>query len=735
MGNKVSPQHKEEPADGEKKFKRFFEQSTDLIFISDLNGNFTDVNESACRHFGYSREELLKMGTLDIIEKESLKENPTRFDLLHRGEHLIIERRVVRKDGSIMELEVNVKKTDDNQLFTIARDISERKKTEQLIQQSESNLRSIFENTNISYVLADKDLNIITMNSIAKEHTKLYFGKAFEEGRNMLEFIPETRREPGKSVLEKVFSGDTVEYESDYKLPDGSVRWFIIKNYPIRNRNREITGVCISGEDISKKKETETALMEAEVKFRNLVEQSLVGVYIIQDGKFAYVNPVFAEILGYTQEEIIGKISTDDVIVPEDRQMVREKINIRLSGQLESTHYELRGKKKNGEIIYGEVYGTRTTYLGKVAIIGTLLDITERKLTEEYLKKNERKYRLLFYGNPQPMWMISYPELRIIDVNEAAIQQYGYSREEFIGMEALELRAEEDRKAFVNYASKEREGINRAGIWRHRKKNGEIIHVEIVTHNILFEGRKIRLVHGNDVTDKLKAEEELKQMNVQLRRFSSYLQDAREDERKYIAGEIHDELGQLLTGIKMDLSWLNKRISPEQENLAERLTKTIELTDRTIESIRKIATQLRPGILDDLGLEEAIRWQINEIQKKSDIVFSVEGNLKGGNFSSEVSIAVFRILQESLTNVVRHAQAKKVSVKMHCGKEHLSVEVTDDGVGMDYKEAIRKKSIGIMGMQERATAIGGSIDIHSSEGTGTILKVLIPLHHKKTQNG
>ncbi len=853
----TAPVKKENSISGEEKFRKLFEQASDFIMITDFEGNFIDANESLCQTFGYTKEELLQLNIRNLIDADQLKMSPIRFDRLSNGDQIFSERLMVFKNGKKIQVEANVKKVDDNQVIAIARDITERKKAEEIIQKSEANLRSIFDNTDTSYVLVDnelkivtlnaiarersqqlyseplregdylvgrmpesrrevvlehlqkvlkgesrkyevvypmkdgtkkffqavenpirgadgkilgiciastditerkvaeefiqhseanlrsifdstdtsyvlvdKDLKIITMNSIAHERTKIIYGNYFEPGRNVLDYVPQERIEQSKVHLGGVLKGNIIEYESELKLTDGSFRCFHIKEYPIRNKEGEVIGICISGNDITSQKITETDLKEAEIKFRNLVENSQVGVYIMQDGKFAYVNPVFAEIYGYTQQELINTFPAESWVYEADRKIVVEKNFVRLHGEKESDHYEVRGVRKDGKVIWMEVFGSRTLYKGTPAIIGTLMDITERKSAEKILIRSEEKYRLLFESNPLPMWMITVPELAIIDVNDSAVRHYGYSREEFLSMNQRDLRPEEDRQKFIDAATRNMKGINNHGVWKHCKKNGEIIEVEIVTHDLVYEGKSTRLVHGNDVTEKLRAEVELQQMNEQLRQFSAHLQEVREEERKNIAREIHDELGQLLTGIKMDAAWISKKLEPEQKNLLRRTEQMLQLTNNTIESVRRIASELRPGILDDLGLEEAILWQANEFQNKSGIICLTEGSLGDRRFSPVVSIVAFRILQESLTNILRHSRAKTVTVKMNVPNEKLCIEIKDDGKGIEQKK--KGKSLGIMGMKERAAMVHGTLDILSAAGEGTTVKVCIPLkpNHK-----
>lgn len=228
--------------------------------------------------------------------------------------------------------------------------------------------------------------------------------------------------------------------------------------------------------------------------------------------------------------------------------------------------------------------------------------------------------------------------------------------------------------------------------------------------------------------ERKKGEEQLERSNGQLRALSVRLQTAREEESIRIAREIHDELGGALTGLKMDLSWISKRLSAQSRAaVQQRLQSSMELIDETVRKVRNIATELRPSVLDDLGLAAAIEWQARELQKRSEIqcrIISLQENVV---LSTEKSTAVFRIFQEILTNVARHARASLVEIYMGEQGGELILKVSDNGKGIKSSEATGAKSLGLLGMRERAMIFGGQVDIVGAEGRGTTVTVRIPV--------
>lgn len=262
--------------------------------------------------------------------------------------------------------------------------------------------------------------------------------------------------------------------------------------------------------------ESQTALEETETKFQALVEESLVGVYIILGTDFAYVNPRFAALFGYRPEELIGG-PVLRMVAEESHALVSENMRARLEGRVLSMHYTLTGRRKDGTRLDVEVLGSRTIYHGRPAIIGSLLDVTDRKRAERELRESEARYRLLFDSNPHPMMVFDSETLRYVAVNEATLRHYGYSREEFLAMTIKDIRPAEDIPALMESVSRRVEGLDRAGVWRHRKKDGTLIDVEIIGHRMTLAGRRVELVLANDVTERKRVEEALRDSEQRYR--------------------------------------------------------------------------------------------------------------------------------------------------------------------------------------------------------------------------
>jgi signal transduction histidine kinase len=235
-----------------------------------------------------------------------------------------------------------------------------------------------------------------------------------------------------------------------------------------------------------------------------------------------------------------------------------------------------------------------------------------------------------------------------------------------------------------------------------------------------------------DMTERRNVDEQMRQTNMQLRRLSGHVQSAREEERTRVAREIHDELGQVLTAVKMDLTLIGKKLRDERQpmsrtQIADDLRSMSKLIDETIRAVREIITELRPEMLEDLGLKAAMEWQAQEYQSRTGIRCHLNADLEYLDLDIERATAVFRIFQEALTNVAKHANATEVHVDLHQEPERLVLEVQDNGRGITPDELRKVKSFGILGMRERAILFGGTVDVSSRTTQGTVVRVYVPL--------
>jgi len=238
----------------------------------------------------------------------------------------------------------------------------------------------------------------------------------------------------------------------------------------------------------------------------------------------------------------------------------------------------------------------------------------------------------------------------------------------------------------------------------------------------------------SDITDRKQAEEQLRTSRKQFRSLSAHLESVREEERKSMAREIHDELGQVLTALKIDLSSLTEGYTEEQQVLVEKTKSVNELIDMAIETVKRISAELRPPILDDLGIAVALEWQAAEFEKLTQIKCDFSSNPKDIVLDPDLSTAIFRIFQEALTNVVRHADATKVKASLKAEASKVVLRISDNGKGIEKRQIADPKAFGLIGMRERARFWGGEVRVSGAPDKGTAVAVSIPLTNQENLN-
>lgn len=498
----------------------------------------------------------------------------------------------------------------------------------------------------------------------------------------------------------------------------------------------------------------------AAMQYNALLMEHIKDAVISTDKNFAIVswNRRAEKLSGWSEDEMRGK-NLVKIVKPVYREEGTESVVVKELLKNESWEGETSFQKRNGEQATVLVSAAIIKdYNGRLkGIVAIIRDISAQKQLEAQLTKfnselgkqvedrtlevkrvvdqllgSEKKYKLLFEHNPLPMWMITMPDMNITDVNDAAVHHYGYTRHEFLNLNLRDIHPQSDVNAFLRYMKEQSSGYHNAGVWRQYKKNRNIIFVEIYAYSMKLEGRDIRLVLSHDITQKIEAEKKLKQSLGQIRMLTGHLQEVREEERKNIARDIHDELGQQLTILKMDVAWIIKKLQNPGEILIAQLKGLLDTIDGTMKSVRRMCSELRPALLDDLGLIAAMEWQAREFEKNTGIIVELTLPAEALMLVPEIKTGLFRIFQESLTNIARHAQAREVKVNLQEEDKSLVLNIGDNGKGFDTSILNEKSTLGILGMEERSLMMGGKYVIESEPGKGTTVKVTVPVKRKNT---
>ena len=359
-------------------------------------------------------------------------------------------------------------------------------------------------------------------------------------------------------------------------------------------------------------------------------------------------------------------------------------------------------------------------------------DITERKHTEEALRNSERNYREIFNAVNDAIFVHDAETGAILDVNDAMRRLYGFTYDETAG-----LHVSDGSMGVSPYSSKEAEQWMAKTVaegpqvfeWHARKKGGELFWVEVALKSANINGKQCVLAVVRDIGERINTKKLLFDLNLRLSDMNEHLLSIQEQERTSIARDIHDDLGQNLALLKLDVESIQLKIPAGNCDLNQTLTHMRESIKQISGKVQRIAAKLRPPLLDNVGLTAAIEWQVSEVKKRSDVEFFLMLNEEADVLDQTSSIVIIRIVQECLTNIIRHANATEVSISLSRRGSSIFLEITDNGCGITTDKLNCSKAYGLMGMRERARSCHGNLKISGIPEKGTTVSLTIPLEH------
>lgn len=785
------------------KYFSLFEHASDGVHTYDFQGNILDVNLKLCEMLGYGREELLRLNLKDLLYPRYLGTVSIQFEQLRAGETVISERRIWRKDGTLLPVEISAKMISNAIFQSSVRDITDRKRTEQLLEAQKQSLEMLVSGAPLTEVLAyltsvveeQADRKAIASILLLDDEGRLHNGASPSLPDAYLSAIDGIKVEPNLGTCSAAAARGEVIITPDIEVdPD----WQSIKHLPlgfglraawsmpIKARDGRVLGTfgtyfreCREPTALERQvveilartaalaiegKRSETALREGEEWLRAIFEASRDGILVEDNEQIVYINDAYAHLFGYEDaQELIGK-HVSVVISEEDVTRLLEFGRQRARNESPTAIYEFKGKRKDGTHVDVEASVSTSRIAGHSYITTMVRDLAERKIAQEALRNSEARYRLLFESNPLPVWVYDLETLAFLAVNEAAVRHYGYSQEEFLRMTLKDIRPPEDIPLLLEKLSKPGVGFHLSDVcWRHRKKDGTMIYVEITCHSFAFEGRIAEVVLALDVTERKRSEEalreahdqmerrvrertsELAQINESLqteirerrhaqearRRLLDQLVTAQEDERGRISRELHDQMGQHITAIMLLIDSL-KRTPNFQTAISPTLAQLEEVTGQLADQVESLAWELRPTALDDLGLEVALSKYVRKWTERSLIPVDIQSaGLNNTRLPALIETAIYRIVQEALTNIARYARASTVGIILERQKNYVSAIVEDNGCGFEV-DALQAtpsadRRMGLLGMQERAALLGGTLHIESAPGIGTTVYLRIPV--------
>lgn len=472
-----------------------------------------------------------------------------------------------------------------------------------------------------------------------------------------------------------------------------------------------------------------------EGKFRDVIEFAPDAIILSDhEGLIVQVNARTLELFGYARDELLGR-SAEMLLSPSGRASHHER-RARVLEQARGARIESQTRclRKDGSEFVADTSVSPLQASRGPLLLAMVRDATNRIAQEEKLREAARYARSLIETSVDPMVLIDLKGT-VQDANEAACQITGLSREQLLGSNAPGHFTDPARlyDGFKQVMA-EGQALNYELTIRH--SSGRL-------YDVLCNAKAFRNEQGevvglfataHDITESRRIQQEIIASRQRLREMAAQGEAMREYERKNIAREVHDELGQVLTALRMDLTFTEMRHGGSSSELTDKLREMRGLVDRAIQGVRNVAANLRPAALD-MGLVPAIEWLCSELTRHAAIPCEFRGSPLSVELPEDRAIGLFRIVQESLTNITRYARASRVLVTLQEQGDELVLEVVDDGQGFDPVQVRSRRSFGLLGMEERALALGGRVDIRSAPDQGTRVRVGVPLHQASPWRG
>ena len=730
------------------KYWSYIHNAPDGVFVTDKSGKYIEVNQALCKTTGYSIEELLKMSFLDLLTKESFEKGRILFITAAESGASRADLKYRHKHGDKQWWDIELVLLSETRILGFAKEITQRLKLEETLKSNRVELQM----QNEELTLTKEQAEIAS-----KKYTELFdFAQSGffilskqkviqdlnHSGAQMLGIIKQRKRLIMKTFdfyvskntlsifdafIRNIFKNKTKEICEVMLETDDNHHIFVhIEGIIAENGEKCLINVV----DITERKKSEEILRESEEKFRSVTQSANDAIITTdRDGLILGWNRGAEKIFGYLENEITGKSLSHILPDQSDNQFNIDHLLVGGDYFHKGKTIEKSGLHKNGYEFPVELsLADWESVSGKYFTV-VIRDITKRKQIEKVLIESESNLAAAQKIAQMGSWewdmasetaKWSKEIYRIFDINTNSFDGKPESLIQVIHPDDVEL-----------FSASLKNDMNIADSPTHEYR---IIHKDGSVHNIFAQGnveyneagkpiRKISTVQ--DITERKRIEDELKASLDQLHQLAKYIEKVREDERKSISRDLHDELGQALTAVIMDLAIIRQDVSDTK--VVARINKVSSLVSETIKTVQRLTYQLRPDIIDDLGIDAAIEWYTKEymLRNKIEVILNLDTEI---SISPESSLTIFRIMQESLTNIARHARATKVEIKLKQSTDSILFKISDNGTGIKDEELMAKKSFGIIGMKERAASIGASCDIYRGTEKGTIIKLIFPLN-------
>ena len=701
-----------------------------------VNRVFTEVNECTCQILGYSEDELIGQSTEISYKDREEFERVGRLLLMDSPVDVTTETVLRRKDGSLVDALLSVSPLDrvdtrKGVAFSIV-DISERKAKEREIQEAHLFLDTVANASPFAMWISDPNGLVIRTNralrgllNLSDEQIVGHYNVLEDESlqrqgvMSAVRAVYEEHKPARFSIPYSPTQADPIKFKGGRDLH------IDVSMFPILDESGRLANVVCHWVDITRRTVAELALTESEARYRNYVESAPDGIFVVDaEGRYMDVNVAACSMTGYSRDELSSRTIVD--LTPPDSLADALEIFATLKN-IGRARKEIFLLRKDGSVF---PVSLKAVAIPDGRFMAFCTDISKRKEAEAALAASEAQHR-----QAQFVAHIGHWELDLSTMAPA------WSDEVF---RIFGLDPSSDEPSFENH-----EKVTHPDDWpllngavmaavergtpfdikfRIVRPDGEIRWMHALGQVKTGDEGKTERVFGTaqDITSQNEAERALQERELQLLRLAARLHAVREDERLSLARELHDQLGEKLTGMKMDLDWIEADAHSLDDVVSGHARAAAGLVEESMELVHDICTRLRPPMLDILGLRSAIEWYVTEFTTRNKIASELLLDDDDVILEADASTAAFRILQEALTNVVRHSQAVSVTVALRSVADGVKLSIVDDGVGIPEFSLEHKGSLGLLGMHERAAVFGGQVTISRGTAGGTEVALWLP---------
>ncbi len=514
----------------------------------------------------------------------------------------------------------------------------------------------------------------------------------------------------------------TLTEEFRCKITDGSYRIFYDRARLLYDSNGNLYRMSGAMLDITERKRTEQALAESENHLRTIVQTNPECIKLLtEDGILLEMNPAgLAMIEADNAAQVIGRKITE-IVVPQHRDAFNKLHKDAFkgkTGKLEFTITGLKGKQRHLQTHAVPLKNADGTI---IAVLGITRDITENKNAEALLLASEERYRYLFNNNPASIIIWDIDDLTILEVNETAIDIYGYSKKEFLQLSVLDLRPEDEQAKFLEIVGQARQSeFNKKTMtWQHLTKKGVVIIMEISSHAINYNGKNAILALGKNVTDKILLENSLaEERKIRHQQITDAVITGQEKERSQLGEELHDNINQILATTRL---YIECALTEDTLRM-ELINDSKKMLEKAMLEIRKLSKTLLPPSLGEIGLLDALEDLIENSKEVNDLQIKTDwSNFSEDILSEKLKLTIFRIVQEQLNNIIKHSQAATALISLKKINKIIRLNIKDDGIG--FNTASKRNGVGLRNITSRAEVNNGTVMLESQPGAGCKLEV------------